>query len=186
MRIPVLVAALALIAFPASAQEIAARAQEAEALLARGKVIEAIDALDAAALTLWEKMPLVFRRGIWVSAKAAGYGIYTERPDAVFSAGQPMLVYAEPVGFGWRKDGDIYRTEMAADVAFRTADGKEIFRQDQFQKFELAGRVRNREFMVNFTYTLSGIPKGDYVVETTLRDQVTGKKGSFTLPFTIR
>jgi hypothetical protein len=190
MRLSVLFAALclSLSSTASSAQDIARHAQEAESLLSRGRVIEAIDALDEAAVALWTKAPLAFRRTIWVTEAAAGFGIYNERPNAVFSAGQPMLVYAEPVGFGWYKQSgsDVYRTDIFADVVFKSSDGKEIFRKDEFQRFGLAGRYRNREFMVNFTYTLRGISPGEYVVETTLRDQVTGKKGSFTLPFTIR
>ncbi|HEX2217060.1 MAG TPA: hypothetical protein VHG27_10280 [Xanthobacteraceae bacterium] len=179
-------ALLLILASPAPAQEATEKVRDAEALLARGRVIEAIEALDDAAVALWQKAPLAFRRSLWVTEKAAGFGMYNPRPDAVFSAGQPMLVYAEPIGYGWFKNGDIYHVEILADVVFRGADGKELFRKDNFQKLELSGRVRNREFMVNFTYTLSGIPKGEYTVETTLRDQVTDKKGSFILPFTIR
>lgn len=175
-----------LTALPAVAQDIASKAKEAEVLLSRGRVIEAIDALDEAAVALWERAPLSFRRGLWVVDKAAGYGIFNPRADAVFNSGDTMLVYAEPVGFGWRRNGEIYQTDIAADVVFRTAAGKEIYRKDEFQNLALAGRVRNREFMVNFNYTLTGVPPGDYVVETTLRDRVSGKKGSFTLPFTIR
>jgi hypothetical protein len=187
IRLISMLAPLTFVIAAANAQDIAGKAQEAEALLARGRVIEAIDALDDAALALWQKAPLAFRRSLWVAEKAAGFGIFNPRPNAAFSAGETMLVYAEPVGFGWYKSGgDLYRTDMVADVVFRAADGKEIFRKDGFQRLELAGRYRNREFMVNFNYTLSGIPKGEYTVETTLRDQVTGKSGSFTLPFTIR
>jgi hypothetical protein len=171
---------------PAAAQDIAGKAREAEVLLSRGRVIEAIDALDEAAVALWERAPLSFRRGLWVVDKAAGYGIFNPRASSVFDSGETMLVYAEPVGFGWRRDGEIFQTDIAADVVFRTADGKEIYRKDEFQNLALAGRVRNREFMINFNYTLTGVPKGEYVVETTLRDRVSGKKGNFILPFTIR
>ena len=164
--------------------DLARKAQEAESLLARGRVVEAIDALDEAAVALWERSPLVFRRGIWV-AEAAGYGVYTPRPNGNFAPGEPMQVYAEPVGFGWRRNGELYVTDIAADVVFRSPAGKELYRKDEFQLLQLSSRVRNREFMCNFTYSLTGVPKGDYIA-TTLRDRVSGKTGSFTFPFTIR
>jgi hypothetical protein len=170
----------------AFAQDIARKANEAEALLKQGKTAEAIAALDEAAGALWDKVPLGFRRAMWVAEKASGFGAYNPRENAVYSAGAPMLVYAEPVGFGWRQSGEMWRTDLLADLTIKTADGKELFHQNEFQKLELASRVRNREFMVNFTYTLSGLPKGEYLLETTLRDQVSGKQGSFALPFTIR
>jgi hypothetical protein len=170
----------------AMAQEISRKAGEAEKLLAQGKVAEAIAALDEAAAQLWDKAPLGFRRALWVTEKGSGFGAYNPRENAVFSSGAPMLVYAEPVGFGWRQSGELWRNDLVADLTIKTTDGKQLFHQNEFQKLEWASRVRNREFMLNFTYRVSGIPKGEYLLETTVRDQVTGKKGSFVLPFTIR
>jgi hypothetical protein len=171
----------------AIAQDISRKATEAEKLLAQGKGIEAIGALDDAANALWDKVPLSFRRALWVVQPGTGFGGYNPRENAVFASGAPMLVYAEPVGFGWRQTGEMWGTDMLADLTIKSADGKEqLFHKEGFQKLELTSRQRNREFMLNLTYTLTGIPKGDYLAETTLRDQVTGKKGSVTLPFTIR
>jgi hypothetical protein len=40
--------------------------------------------------------------------------------------------------------------------------------------------------MTDFTYTLRGLPAGNYQIETRIRDEVSGKTGSFSLPFTVR
>jgi hypothetical protein len=181
----VLLALLAALA-SAAAQDLTAKVKEAEALAAQGKYVEAVAALDDAATALWDRAPLGFRRALWVAEKANGFGAYNPRENGIYSAGMPMLAYAEPIGFGWQQSGEIWRTDMIADVVVKATDGKQLFRQEEFQRLQLASRVRNREFMVNFTFTLSGIPKGDYLLETTLRDQVTGKKGAFTLPFAVR
>jgi hypothetical protein len=187
MRLALLTTAFAaILAGTAAADEIAAKAQDAEALLGQSKAVEAIAALDEAQGVAWEKSPLAFRRALWVAEKGSGYGVYNPRENDTFAPGAPMLVYAEPIGFGWNHSGEIFRTDLIADVTIRAKDGKQLFQQEEFQKLQLASRVRNREFMVNFTYTLSGITPGDYLLETTLRDQVTGKKGSFTLPFSMR
>jgi hypothetical protein len=187
MRLALLATALTmLLAGSAAADEIVAKAHDAEALLKQDKPVEAIAALDEAEGVVWEKAPLVFRRALWVGEKGSGFGVYNPRDTDTFAPGTPMLVYAEPIGFGWNRAGDIWRTDLIADVAIRAKDGKQLFAQEEFQKLQLASRTRNREFMVNFTYTLSGITPGDYLLETTLRDQVTGKKGSFTLPFSVR
>ncbi len=187
MRLALLTTAFAVIfAGSAYADEIVAKAQDAEALLAQDKTVDALAALDEAQGVVWEKTALTFRRALWVAEKGSGFGVYNARDNDVFAPGAPMLVYAEPVGFGWNHTGDIWRTDLIADVTIRAQDGKQLFAQEEFQKLALASRVRNREFMVNFTYTLSGITPGDYLLETTLRDQVTGKKGSFTLPFSVR
>jgi len=40
--------------------------------------------------------------------------------------------------------------------------------------------------MTRFTFTLTGLPVGPYTLETTLRDAISSKSGSFTLPFVIK
>jgi hypothetical protein len=68
----------------------------------------------------------------------------------------------------------------------RKHDGAELYRQPDFRKLALASWVRNREFTITFTYTFNGIPKGEYAVDTKLRDAVTGKAVTFSLPFVVR
>jgi hypothetical protein len=171
---------------PAVAQTVSDQAKEAERLAAGGKYAAAMAALDGAVGTLWDKSPLVCRRILWVAEKAAGFGEYNPREGNSFKAGADMLIYAEPIGFGWRRSGDIWHTDMAADLIIRGKDGKELFRKDDFGKFDIGSRARNREFMLNLSISLSGAPAGDYVAETRLRDKVTGKEGTCSLPFAIK
>ena len=173
-------------AVPASAADLVAKATEAQALADQGKFIEAIAALDAAADALWEQAPLTFRRALWVAAPPNGFGAYNPRETNVYAAGDQMLVYAEPVGFGWSKAGDIWQTNLAIDLTIKTKKGEVLLTKDDFQKLVIASRIRNREFMATLTLTLNGIHPGEYVADTTLRDVVTGKKGTMSLPFVIK
>ena len=59
------------------------------------------------------------------------------------------------------------------------------FMQKDFQTFQVTSRKRVREFMTFVTYPQIGIPPGEYIAVTTLRDTLNGKSGSFSLPFTI-
>jgi len=171
----------------ALAQDISGKAKEAaEALAGQGKFIEALAALDEAATALWDRAPLTMRRALWVAETPNGFGAYNPRENNVFTAGTSMIAYAEPVGFGWRKSGDLWYTDLIVDLVIKASDGTVLLRKPEFQKLELGSRVRNREFMAHFTYTFTGIPAGEYVVETTLRDAATGKNGTFSLPFVIR
>lgn len=169
----------------AMAQDVTNKAKEAEALAASGKYVEAIAALDQAATALWDKAPLSFRRALWVAEPPQGFGAYNPRETNVYAAGDGMIAYVEPVGFGWKKTGDVWRTDMVADLTIKSKQGEVLLRKTDFQKLQLGSRVRNREFMTRFTYTLTGIPPGEYIAETTLRDLVTGKSGTFALPFVI-
>lgn len=169
----------------AEAQDIAGQAKEAEALAGQGKFAEAIEALDVAVGALWDKAPLTVRRALWVADEPQGFGAYTPRLNNHYAAGAKMIVYSEPIGFGWRKAGDFWKTDIAVDMAVKTPDGKELFRKDGFSKFEVTSRARNREFYARLTYTLSGIPAGEYVIDTTMHDAVSGKSGTFSLPFVV-
>jgi hypothetical protein len=176
----------ALVIGSAAAQDIAGKADEAEALARDGKFIEAMAALDDAANALWEKAPLTFRRALWVAEPPGGFGLYNPREDNVFDSGAEMIAYVEPVGFGWRKSGDVWVTDLVADLAVKSKDGDALASQADFNQLQITSRVRNREFMARFTYTFTGIPAGEYVVETVLRDKVSGKEGTFALPITVR
>jgi len=171
----------------AAAQTLADKSKEAERLVAEGKFADALAALDEASRLVWEQAPLSCRRILWVAEKAPGFGNYNPREGNTFSSGESMLVYAEPIGFGWSKSGEIWHAELAADIVIRAKDGSEIYRQKDFAQLPVASRARIREFFVNLTYKLSGIPKGEYFVDTVLRDTNTAdKQATCTLPFTIR
>jgi hypothetical protein len=168
------------------AQDISTRTKEAAAFAEQGKFVEAFGALDEAEAAIWDRMPLTIQRALWVADSPTGFGLYTPRPDNIFDAGAPMHIYAEPIGFGRRKSGDLWHAELRADLVLKKRDGAELVRQPDFQKLGFASWVRNREFMTTFTYTFDNIPKGEYQVDTKLRDAVTGKAVAFSLPFVVR
>ncbi len=171
---------------PMAAQDLSARLKQAETLAQQNKLTEALAALDEASSMLWDRAPLTFRKSLWVVSKPSGFSAYSVRENNVFPSAAPMIAYAEPVGFGWRRDGELWRTDLAVDIIVKDPSGKEIGRQENFGRLELVSRVRNREFMSDFTYTLRGLAAGNYQIETRMRDQVSGKTGSFTLPFTVK
>jgi hypothetical protein len=121
-----------------------------------------------------------------VADSPTAFGVYTPRSNNIFDASAPMQIYAEPMGFGWRKSGDLWHAELGADLVLRKQDGAELLRKRDFQKVGVASWVRNREFMTTFTYTFRDIPEGEYLVDTILRDAVAGKAVTFSLPFVVR
>src|SRR5215475_3028709 len=167
----------------ALAPDISTRTREAAALAEQEKFVEAFGALNEAEAAVWDRMPLTIQRALWVADSPTGFGLYTPRSNNTYDAGAPMLIYAEPIGVDWSKSGDLWHAELRADLVLRKRDGAELFRQPDFHKLSLASWVRNREFMTTFTYTFRDIPKGEYLADTTLRDAVTGKAATFSLPF---
>jgi hypothetical protein len=170
---------------PATAGEITDSAREAEAAADAGKPVEALAAIEKAFNALWDKAPLGFSEALFVADRPKGFGIYDMRPTSVFKQGEDMLVYAEPFGYGYGRDGDAFVIAFDADFELRTAGGQILHARKDFARLEMDSRRRNKEFQVFITYNFQGLKPGDYVLATTLRDRNSPKTGSFELPFTI-
>lgn len=168
---------------PTDIKALAERAREAAA---GGRSIEALDALDDAAALISERMPLTIRRATFVAEEPQGYGVFNPRDSTVFEAGQPLLIYAELAGQGWRRSGDIFRTDLVLDFELRRADGEPLVAQQAFNTIATASRRRNREFFLYVTYGFTGIEPGAYVVRTLVRDRAGNKQSSFDLAFQVR
>lgn len=166
--------------------DISAETRRAQEAAAAGRPVEALDALDEAAIAVSEKMPLTIRRATFVAEEPQGYGVFNPRDSTSFEIGQPLLVYAELAGQGWRRSGDIFRTDLVLDFELRRADGQSLVAQKSFNTIATASRRRNREFFLYMTYSFSGLEPGDYVVRTTVRDQAGNKQTSFDLSFAVR
>ncbi len=168
-----------------TAAEIVDSAKKAEELAAAGNPVQALAAIEAAFNTLWDKAPLGFSEALFVATRPQGFGIYDMRPNAVFAPGEDMLVYAEPFGYGYGRDGEVFEIAFDADFELRTAKGQILHAQQDFAELEMRSRRRNKEFQIFITYNFKGLKPGDYVLATTLRDRNSAKTGNFELPFTI-
>jgi hypothetical protein len=169
----------------ARAGEIADKAAKAEQLETQGDYIGAISALDDAVEILWRKSPLQFRKVLFVDS-AEGYGVYAERDSDVFKKDEPLLVYAEPIGFAYGKNA-LGITEITLPVDFELQDekGKTIYQKDDFVTVSLPVRYHNREFNMTITVRLSGLSIGKYVAKFHVRDKYSNKSGDFSLPFSV-
>lgn len=142
---------------------------------------------EAALDATWEKMPLTQRHALFVTQKADLYGNYAPRSSNVFSAGENLLTYVEPVGFAWKDAGDgTLQFGLTLDFQVKTASGHVLAEQKAYQKASFVSRFKNHEMFMNLTLSLSGVEPGDYVLVYTLHDQASDKVSSFEQPFTIK
>ncbi len=177
-----------LLVFPAHAAfagDLVDAAEKAESLVESGSYAPALAALNAARDSVWDASPLTINKAILVASDPQGYGIYDIRDGNQYKSGEPMVIYTEPSGFGYGRDGDMNLINMALDFEIKSSSGDSLASKEDFAKWDLRSRVRNKEFMGKITYTFSGIEPGDYVVETTIRDLNSDKKVSFATPFKI-
>jgi len=153
---------------------------------ASAQTLAEIEKREAAVIEAWQKTPLTIRRAIYIAGAPKGFGEYEERSSSVFQPGEKLVVYAEPVGYGWKElGGGMYQFGFHADFTIYGADGKSIGEQKDFAYLEGESHARNREFMVVLTLSVTGAPAGDYVLEYRLRDLTGDKSTSFKLPIKI-
>jgi hypothetical protein len=148
--------------------------------------LAAIEKAEEAVVAAWNATPILFRTSVFVSESPGGFGIYRQRESNVFGPGEPLVVYAEPVGYGWKDNGDgTFGFGFNVDLIIKKPDGSIVGGQENFQRLALSSRARNREFMLTLTLTFDGAPAGDYVLEYVVRDLTGSKSGNISLPFTV-
>ena len=170
---------------PAFAGEISEAGVTAENLVSAGKFDEALQTLETARNAVWNQTPLSFRKTIFVAADPAGFGIYDIRENNEFKSGELLVIYTEPVGFSYGRDGQIFITDMALDFEIKDASGASLAKQENFASWTLRSRVPNKEFMGKIDYNFTGLKPGDYDVITTVRDKNSEKANSFSMKFKI-
>jgi hypothetical protein len=173
--------ALLALPLPAMAGDIVDRAGEVENLLAAGDDAGAVAAARALLGAAWEATAgLAFGEILLIAEPAAGYGIFNPRADDKFKVGEPVLIYAEPMGFGYGSPGDgLYAIGFFVDLKVLNEAGELLADMQNVTELNLTSRYPNREFQANLTYNLDGITPGRYVLQTTLRDKNSAKIGSF-------
>jgi hypothetical protein len=166
--LPVAFAAALLFALPAGAQDLSALTQA-----------------EAQVTAAWDAMPLTFRKALFAS-RIDAFGVYEEKQGSVFSADEPLVVYAEPVGYGYTANADgTYDFGFNFDLVVKNDAGEIMSGKDGFASTVLTSKVQNREFLVTLTLTLSGASPGNYVVEYLAHDVASDETATISLPFTI-
>lgn len=170
-----------LMALPLLAGPIVDKATEIEGLVAADDSKGAVDAAAALFGTVWDgTKDIGIHQTVLVTEPAAGIGIFNPRADEKFKIGEPILIYAEPFGFGYGSGGDgIYTIGFTVDLKVSTEAGEVLGERPAVTNLDLTSRYQIREFPANLTYTLNGIAPGRYILETTLHDKNSAKVGSF-------
>lgn len=121
---------------------------------------------------------------LFTQEKAMGYGMYQARANNHYKNGESLLFYLEPVGYAYRKEGDLYRFGMSVDLRL-VKNGTTMFSKDGFLNAAFTSHHENKE--INFTgnVDVSGAPAGEYRMELKLRDTYSDGVTTVTLPFFI-
>ncbi|MTI43375.1 hypothetical protein E1178_07100 [Roseibium hamelinense] len=134
----------------------------------------------------WSKSGLVFTAATFISEPASGYGQFTPRRTTIFSPSETLLIYIEPVGYGFQKAGESKSYDLSVDFRLLNTTGQVLAKQDGFAQFSQTSRNEKRELSTSLTFEFDGLPDGSYTIETIYRDRVDGKSGTVSLPFTVQ
>lgn len=161
--------------------------EAAKAALAKKDASATLAALRQATALAWRELPFTALNVHLAAAPPSGYGQFIQRVDNVYRPSEPMILYLEPVGFRVNHDHrqGIYTYSLTADFNLVDAWGRVVGGRREFGKFGGESRHFPDRFPLTFTYSLSGLPPGDYRVETTLRDLIGKQAHTVVTPFRI-
>ena len=149
---------------------------------------QSLDALTAAeqqVAAAWDATPLTFRKTLFAD-RIEAFGVYEAKEGSTFAPGEPIVVYAEPVGYGYKSNDDgTYTFGFDFDLKVKNADGDIVAGKDGFANFELNSKAQNREFLVSLTLSLNEAPAGNYTLEYLARDIASDETATIVMPFSI-
>lgn len=152
-----------------------------------GANLEALMLVYDALAEIWADIPLTLDYVELVAEPPRGYAAFVPRADAVFAPGEPIRVYLEPIGYGFRPTGpDALEVHLSADYLLLNADGQVLAGQRGFGEFVFALDQPAYELYVSLDFRFTGAPDGDYLLQAELVDRVSGDRAPFDIPFTIR
>jgi hypothetical protein len=117
---------------------------------ARAQSLDEIDKRQAALIEAWEKTPLTIRRALFIKGEPRGFGLYQERESGEFKRGEKVIVYAEPVGYGWKDAGKdagkgMFELGFVVDFLIKSPSGDVLTGKENFMRIATESHTRNPE-----------------------------------------
>ncbi|HJU34893.1 MAG TPA: hypothetical protein VJ695_07210 [Nitrososphaera sp.] len=157
-----------------------------------GNQFAELEAARQAYLSAWNTTDFMSQFDVFVAEGTdGGYGIYREHlPANVFRPGETIVLYLEPVGFGYQPFADtnregasseepsriLYLINMTVDIIISDPRGSELQALEDLPGASFISHRQNTEFPLIVTLTQSQpFPVGDYVLSYVIHDQVTGQ-----------
>jgi hypothetical protein len=146
----------------------------------------AYDAARTALLAIWAELPLSVRNATPTTETAKSYGNYTPYEGQSFKIGEPIHVYVEVLGYGWKDNGDGTTSELLdADLNLLDSAGTTIASQAKFLSANIVSREKLLETYLTLEATLTDFDPGEYKLQYVLHDLAGAKQTTFEVPITL-
>jgi outer membrane protein OmpA-like peptidoglycan-associated protein len=140
-----------------------------------GDKIAAVESLKKAILSIWDDVPLTARNIRLVSDLKN----YTTKKDNVYRKGETIYISSQVFGHRLKKVGDSYHINITTDFLVFDKTGKVLGGQEEVYKFDHVSAIPNTDFLLDLTYTLTGLPSGTYKIQTKINDKNSAKSTTF-------
>jgi hypothetical protein len=168
----------------ALAGPVADAGQQAEALLAEGKTLEALDALSAAMDAICANSPLLFREVALVEPSDSE-GTPPGQSDSTFRPDEKMTIYAEAVCFEPGRADTSPTVGFTGDLTIENLSGQVLAEKKDFLKLSAPARLGTREFPIRIGVVVPYIRPGEYKAIFTVHDRNSAKSGTFEVAFSV-
>ncbi len=159
---------------------------KAESAFTKGDVINAADALRQALVAVYNKSTLKVDKAVLVKRRPAGFGMIQRKGDDKYKPNETIILYVEPVGYHFAKNGKTYNFGLTADFSVTDEKGNILGGKKGFGSWEMTTQNRPLfDFFLTLTYNFTGIKPGKYFVLTTLTDKHGGGSVTIKTPIEI-
>jgi hypothetical protein len=146
---------------------------------------QSLQALRQAIAALWPRLPLGVGQWRFLQDVPTPEGSYQVREDKPFAAGEPVILYLEPIGFTVREEDGLYNYHLVIDFNMVDAWGHVVGGRRQFSALQGPALTFPDHLYVVISYSLLGLTPGEYRIETTLRDMLKQQR-AYTLTTPLR
>lgn len=137
------------------------------------------DLLDAEAAyeAAWEAAPFALRTVV-LAKRIDGIGDYQARSDNRFRVGDEIVIYAEPVAFGYRNSGGGHDIAIDASLELSTTTGQSLGVLSGIESLRAGSALRLKDIHIETRLTVPELPDGQYEIRYTLDDLAGGQSAS--------
>ena len=152
------------------------------------RAAQTISQFNTALLRLKERAPLELKN-VTFCHKIEGYGEYNTYPKDEFTPGQRVLIYAEIGNFHSELSAEgIYRTRLKSTLQVYSADSPdEPVEVKTYPVTEDFCRNHRRDYFHSYVVDIPvRCTRGSHSLRLVVEDELSGKVGSYPVPFTVR